>query len=212
MIGPFNPPNKAEVPVWIACELKKRRKCRIVGPSWMSVGGFAFFLCVSDFCQSLRAVAIRLDACRVSRKSAKTGDNSTRILGSPSAIHGDIKIALGCVSHFSLSDDLSSTQSHMTPCSASDDIPSSDKVRSLLKDLREARQAKSHQGLEALNAHHIEMTGIGAYELNEVRPFFTLAMKRLVELSPDEEGGHPLLFRPSGAQRLTILLYQIPFI
>ena len=41
--------------------------------------------------------------------------------------------------------------------SASDDVPSSDRVRSLLKDLREARQSKTHQGLEALDAVHVEV-------------------------------------------------------
>ena len=38
MVGPFEPPRKARVPIWIACALKKRRKCRIVAPSWMGVG------------------------------------------------------------------------------------------------------------------------------------------------------------------------------
>jgi hypothetical protein len=34
--------------------------------------------------------------------------------------------------------------------SASDDLPNPDKIRSLLKDLREARQAKARSGLEGL--------------------------------------------------------------
>lgn len=40
---------------------------------------------------------------------------------------------------------------------ASDDIHEPEHVQGLLKDLREARQAKSRQGLEALNAVHIEV-------------------------------------------------------
>lgn len=35
--------------------------------------------------------------------------------------------------------------------SAADDIQDTDKLRSLLKDLREARQAKSREGLDQLN-------------------------------------------------------------
>lgn len=34
---------------------------------------------------------------------------------------------------------------------AADDIQDTDKVRSLLKDLKEARQAKSREGLDQLN-------------------------------------------------------------
>jgi len=36
-------------------------------------------------------------------------------------------------------------------CSASDDLENPDKLRSLLKDLREARQAKSREGLKQLD-------------------------------------------------------------
>jgi GINS complex subunit 2 len=40
--------------------------------------------------------------------------------------------------------------------SASDDIQNSDKVRSLLKDIREARQAKSRDGLQKID--HSELS------------------------------------------------------
>lgn len=43
-------------------------------------------------------------------------------------------------------------------CSASDDIPDSDLVRSLLKDLRETRQAKVLQGLNSVNPFHLEVS------------------------------------------------------
>lgn len=36
--GPFVPPQKAKVPLWFALQLKKKRKCRIVVPNWLSVG------------------------------------------------------------------------------------------------------------------------------------------------------------------------------
>ena len=41
---------------------------------------------------------------------------------------------------------------------ASDDIPSPDKVRSILKDLREARQSKSREGMEVIDAVHVEVS------------------------------------------------------
>ena len=40
--------------------------------------------------------------------------------------------------------------------SASDDVPGAEKIRSLLKDLREARQAKSREGLAKLD--HSELS------------------------------------------------------
>ncbi|KAM0787027.1 hypothetical protein ACM66B_006293 [Microbotryomycetes sp. NB124-2] len=68
---------------------------------------------------------------------------------------------------------------------ASDDFPQPDKVRILLKDIREARQSKVRAGLGALNPIHLAMPNLSNMEIAEVRPFFTLAHKRLVMLDPD---------------------------
>lgn len=40
--GPFTPPGRATVPLWLALSLKRKRKCRIVPPDWMQVGEWAF--------------------------------------------------------------------------------------------------------------------------------------------------------------------------
>jgi len=36
--GPFRPPTQAQVPLWLAVNLKGKRKARIVAPEWLSVG------------------------------------------------------------------------------------------------------------------------------------------------------------------------------
>lgn len=36
--GPFRPPNKTSVPLWIAINLKQKRKCHILAPSWFTIG------------------------------------------------------------------------------------------------------------------------------------------------------------------------------
>jgi hypothetical protein len=36
--GPFQPPAKAVVPLWLALSLKRKRKCRIIGPEWLTIG------------------------------------------------------------------------------------------------------------------------------------------------------------------------------
>lgn len=33
--GPFNPPWPTEVPLWIALDLRKRKKCTIRPPAWL---------------------------------------------------------------------------------------------------------------------------------------------------------------------------------
>lgn len=36
--GPFQPPAHATVPLWLAFSLRKKRKCVIVPPEWLSIG------------------------------------------------------------------------------------------------------------------------------------------------------------------------------
>jgi GINS complex subunit 2 len=82
--------------------------------------------------------------------------------------------------------------------SASDDVQNADKIKSLLKDLREARQAKSRDGLQKLDhselsvrfiwlVHHrslisIQLPNLCSMEINEIRPFFIQAMGILTQL------------------------------
>ncbi len=55
---------------------------------------------------------------------------------------------------------------------ASDDIPSADHVRRLLRDLREVRMAKIRAGVEVLEGgREIKMNGVGGMEVSEGRAF-----------------------------------------
>lgn len=36
--GPFRPPLRVKVPLWLAITLKKKQKCSIQPPDWMDVG------------------------------------------------------------------------------------------------------------------------------------------------------------------------------
>lgn len=36
--GPFRPPAKAKVPLWLAVNLRSKKKCDIVPPDWLTVG------------------------------------------------------------------------------------------------------------------------------------------------------------------------------
>jgi GINS complex subunit 2 len=89
---------------------------------------------------------------------------------------------------------------------ASDDLENPDKIRTLLKDLREARQAKSRDGLKtldhselsvrfALNTHvpryiadaDHQLPNLCSMEINEIRPFFVQSMSVLAKFQLDRE-------------------------
>ncbi|OIR58710.1 MAG: GINS complex subunit Psf2 [Amphiamblys sp. WSBS2006] len=42
--GPFRPPFPVKVPLWVALELKKRGRCRVVEPAWLAVQRLRLFL------------------------------------------------------------------------------------------------------------------------------------------------------------------------
>ncbi|CAE6422527.1 unnamed protein product [Rhizoctonia solani] len=60
---------------------------------------------------------------------------------------------------------------------AYEDITGSERVRNLLKDIREARQAKLRVGLKDLDHLQLSFPNICAMEINELRPFFIKAME-----------------------------------
>ncbi|ORX42326.1 GINS complex, PSF2 component [Hesseltinella vesiculosa] len=71
---------------------------------------------------------------------------------------------------------------HMILESASDDIPNAEKIRKLLKDLRETRQSKARVGLEALDDRWLGMHNLSFMEINEIRPFFSKAFNEMRKL------------------------------
>jgi len=72
---------------------------------------------------------------------------------------------------------------------ASDDVESPDKIRTLLKDIREARQAKSREGLQKLDHSELSLPNLCSMEINEIRPFFIKGMSVLTQLVRDPK--HP---------------------
>ncbi|CAG8708653.1 11821_t:CDS:2, partial [Acaulospora colombiana] len=105
--GPFRPPAKTKVPLWLAQSLKLKRKCRIVPPDWV-----------------------------------------TRRPPSPASRE--------CLSAMRKWQRFYST--------SPDDIMEPDRVRILLKDLREARQAKCRELLKGLDESHLSVSTIWHHE------------------------------------------------
>ncbi|KAH9948401.1 Psf2-domain-containing protein [Amylocystis lapponica] len=138
--GPLRPPTKCKVPIWMATNLKLKKKCHIVPPDWLNV----------DFLQE-----------RLIHETSQPGFSEM-----PFRFTEIAKVLLDV---------------------ASDDFPNSDRLRSLLKDIREARQAKSREGLSKLDHSELSLPNLCSMEINEIRPFFVRAMGVLTQLVREPE-------------------------
>ncbi|KIM21788.1 hypothetical protein M408DRAFT_80003 [Serendipita vermifera MAFF 305830] len=142
--GPFRPPAKTKVPMWLAQSLKLKRKCRIVPPDWVTV----------DFL-----------SLRLQEETSQAGLSKM-----PFRYAEVAKVLLDI---------------------APDDIMEPDRIRILLKDIREARQAKCRELLRSLDSAYAPIENLCSMEISEVRLFFSSAMniigKLTVEPAPAEE-------------------------
>ncbi|OCH94326.1 Psf2-domain-containing protein [Obba rivulosa] len=133
--GPLRPPTKCKVPIWMATNLKLKKKCRVVPPDWLNV----------EFLEG-----------RLTQETSEAGFSEM-----PFRFAEVAKVLLDV---------------------APDDFPNPDKIRSLLKDIREARQAKSREGLSKLDHSELSLPNLCSMEINEIRPFFIRAMGVLTDL------------------------------
>ncbi|KAJ3732875.1 DNA replication complex GINS protein PSF2 [Lentinula guzmanii] len=140
--GPLQPPRKAQIPLWMAINLKLKKKCHIVAPEWLSV----------EFLQS--RLDEEINEPGFSKLPFRYAEVSKLLL--------DVQVTF-----------------------APDDIQSTDKIRYLLKDLREARQAKSREGVDQINRGELSLSNLCSMEINEIRPFFVHAMGILTHLHRD---------------------------
>jgi len=136
--GPLRPPNKCKVPLWMAVNLKLKKKCHIVPPEWLN----------PDDLQAL--LADEMSKPTYSKLPFRYVEITKVLL--------DV---------------------------ASEDIPSPEKIRSLLKDLREARQAKCRDALALINHSDVKMTNLSSMEINEVRPVFIKSMNVWTQMVRD---------------------------
>ncbi|KAI9348863.1 DNA replication complex GINS protein PSF2 [Pilaira anomala] len=69
---------------------------------------------------------------------------------------------------------------------AEDDIPNAEQIRTILKDLRETRQAKSRMGVKILDDTWLGMNNLSIMEINDIRPFFSRAYHEMSKLNHAE--------------------------
>lgn len=66
---------------------------------------------------------------------------------------------------------------------APDDLSDpSNKLKSIIQDLREIRLVKSRKGLKELNESNIQLDGLSFMEINELRPYILNVMDKLMNL------------------------------
>ncbi|KAI0796955.1 Psf2-domain-containing protein [Abortiporus biennis] len=143
--GPLRPPLKCKVPLWMATNLKMKKKCHIIPPVWLN----------TDYLQD-----------RFNEETTK--EEFSRL---PFRFMEISKVLLDV---------------------ASDDFQNPDKLRSLLKDIREARQAKSREGISKLDHSALDLPNLCAMEINEIRPFFVRAMGVITQLVREPEAGQAM--------------------
>lgn len=137
----MRPPQRSEVPIWLALLLKRQKRATVVPPAWLSI----------------EELEQRLEE---EKKIDEHGENA-----------GFSPLPFRWVEVSDLLLDV-----------AADDIPDSDLVRRLLRDLRETRQAKARDGLEVLEDRILQMDNIGLTEINEIRAIFSGSMDVLRQL------------------------------
>lgn len=132
--GPFRANDHVEVPLWLARDMKKLKKCQILKPDWMDVN--------------------ELERRVKSEREGKGFEQISYHFLAVSAVLLEV---------------------------ASDDIPNSDRVRSLIADIVDLRQAKIKSGLAGIDkdATHIKLTNISSIELISIRDFLARIMNVL---------------------------------
>ncbi|KAL1407721.1 DNA replication protein psf2 [Vanrija albida] len=142
--GPFTPPSRASVPLWLALSLKRKSKCRIVPPDWLQVEKLQELL-------------------KQERSKPEEFQPLPRRFVETSKVLLDV---------------------------APDDLTNPAQIRSLLKDVREVRQAKIRIGLQSegvMRGSYLQVTNLTPIELTELKPFLVKAMGMLQGLEPKED-------------------------
>lgn len=169
----LRPPRRENIPLWLALLLKKQRRANVVAPPWLHP-------------ESLRDIIyhetkvdrtgwappppppVRADSRGTSHRLNSLG--ASTVLSPPFLPSCTSNAPAGALPY------------HWFECAemllahASDDIPSSSEVRSLLRDLQEVRAAKMRSSTTQLESGVdgvMSLRGVGAMELAESRGFVT---------------------------------------
>jgi GINS complex subunit 2 len=171
---PLNPPQRTSLPLWLALLLKRQKRCNIVPPPFLDPTSLGLIL------------------------ASETSNPETFSPPPPHLLH-----KLPASEHLTSPPFLPSCTASADPDflpyhwldigeilleAASDDIPSADQVRTLLRDLREVRMAKMRGSMKALDGGGVfSLRGVGALEVAEGRGFIVGVMDGLRRIGASRE-------------------------
>ncbi|THH12399.1 hypothetical protein EW145_g61 [Phellinidium pouzarii] len=143
LYGPFVGGRLTKVPLWIAVNLKLKRKCNVVPPGWLNVGASSAH---SDDINDENGLIVDTEFLQDKLSMETDPRLQNEFVGFPFRYAEIAKVLLDV---------------------ASDNLDQPDKLRTLLKDIRETRQSKIRDNLERLDYRSLQMKGICAMEINE---------------------------------------------
>ncbi|KAI9651353.1 DNA replication protein psf2 [Ciborinia camelliae] len=166
----LQPPKHTSIPLWLALLLKRQRRANILPPPWLHPQSLDRILKIETDNPEGFSPPPPLDRRTPSTVSppflpSNTADSSPDYLPYHWIDMGEILLE-----------------------AASDDIQDPDKVRELLRDLREVRMAKMRSSTLAVEGGGLtSLQGVGAMEVSEGRGFITGVMDGLRKLGASRE-------------------------
>ncbi|KAH9533605.1 hypothetical protein CY35_18G061300 [Sphagnum magellanicum] len=152
--GPFYPQIPVKVPLWLGIAMKKRSKCRIQPPDWMSVERLAQVL--DDEREAPREFQpLPFHYVEISRLLL---DKLLKLIGCLSPWECLCWLFMG---------------------SAREDFENNFMVQSLLEDIKDVRWDKVEAGLKTLSTrtHAVKLKNVSAMEVNRMRNFTVRALQ-----------------------------------
>jgi GINS complex subunit 2 len=158
-LRPLNPPQRSDIPLWLALLLKRQRRANILPPPWLNP-------------HSLSAIldheTEHADTFSPPPRLTPPLSDSTQPVSPPFLPTSTADAAPDALPYHWLE------LGEMLLEAAADDFEEPDQVRKLLRGLREVRMAKLRSGVEVLDAAgSIKMNGVGGMEVGEGRSFIT---------------------------------------
>ncbi|KAJ4986442.1 DNA replication complex GINS protein PSF2 [Stagonosporopsis vannaccii] len=172
-LKPLNPPQRSDIPLWLALLLKRQRRANILPPPWLNTHSLTAILDHETEHGDTFSPPPRLPP--------QPSDNTLPI-SPPFLPTSTANAAPDALPYHWL--ELGELLLEAAP----DDFEEPDQVRKLLRGLREVRMAKLRSGVEVLDAAGgIKMNGVGGLEVGEGRSFITGVIDGLRKIGASRE-------------------------
>lgn len=173
-LKPLNPPQRSNIPLWLALLLKRQRRANILPPPWLNT-------------HSLTAIldheTEHADTFSPPPRLPPQPSDNTLPVSPPFLPTSTADAAPDALPYHWLE------LGEMLLEAAADDFEEPDYVRKLLRGLREVRMAKLRSGVEVLDAGGgVKMNGVGGMEVGEARTFVTGVIDGLRSAKHEDDG------------------------